>query len=145
MFWAEIRKIMYTPEFYYIKVGFKGGQSYIGVFSWCGANLINAGKAIRKILKWKCFITKHMRCQFEHLIRYLSFKETNKNFILIRMCCPYLLDSVFADKHICKHVAKYSSLCYLFSTCIITSTFAYLIRWLWRRLLIKFNFCDSIF
>ena len=38
MFWAEIRKIMYTPckpHFYYIKVGFKGGQFYIGVFSWC--------------------------------------------------------------------------------------------------------------
>ena len=32
MFWAEIRKIIYTPvkkvreKFYYIKVGFKGGK-----------------------------------------------------------------------------------------------------------------------
>ena len=28
---------MYTPckpQFYYIKVGFKGGQNYIGMFSW---------------------------------------------------------------------------------------------------------------
>ena len=27
---------MYTPvnPFYYIKVGFKGGQNYIGMFSW---------------------------------------------------------------------------------------------------------------
>ena len=35
---AEIRKIMYTPVnpsfFFYIKVGFKGGQIYIGMFSW---------------------------------------------------------------------------------------------------------------
>ena len=23
------------PQFYYIKVGFKGGQNYIGMFSWC--------------------------------------------------------------------------------------------------------------
>ena len=23
------------PLFYYIKVGFKGGQNYIGMFSWC--------------------------------------------------------------------------------------------------------------
>ena len=30
---------MYTPvnqtQFYYIKMGIKGGQNYIGVFSWC--------------------------------------------------------------------------------------------------------------
>ena len=35
-FWAEIRKIIYTPvnqNFYYIKVGFKG-SNYIGVFLW---------------------------------------------------------------------------------------------------------------
>ena len=25
------------PQFYYIKVGFKGGQNYIGMFSWCWA------------------------------------------------------------------------------------------------------------
>ena len=25
----------YKPQFYYIKVGFKGGQNYIGMFSWC--------------------------------------------------------------------------------------------------------------
>ena len=29
-FRAEIRK----PQFYYIKVGFKGGQIYIGMFLW---------------------------------------------------------------------------------------------------------------
>ena len=38
MFWAEkIKNNEYPckPQFYYIKVGFKGGQKYIGVFSWC--------------------------------------------------------------------------------------------------------------
>ena len=25
----------YKPQFYYIKVGFKGGQNFIGMFSWC--------------------------------------------------------------------------------------------------------------
>ena len=39
-FWAEIRKIMYTPvnpsfTFYYTKEGLRGwGQHYIGMFSW---------------------------------------------------------------------------------------------------------------
>ena len=27
------------PQFYYIKVGFNGGQNYIGMFSWCGESL----------------------------------------------------------------------------------------------------------
>ena len=37
MFWTEIRKnniYFCKPQFYYIKVGFKGGQTYIGMFSW---------------------------------------------------------------------------------------------------------------
>ena len=37
-FRAEIRKIMNTPckpQFYYIKVGFKGGQNYIVMLSLC--------------------------------------------------------------------------------------------------------------
>ena len=41
MFWAEIRKIMYTPlnpSFLY-KSGVKGGKNYIGVFSWWNADL----------------------------------------------------------------------------------------------------------
>ena len=33
-FWAEIRKIMYTPVLLY-KSGVSGGQNYIGVCSWC--------------------------------------------------------------------------------------------------------------
>ena len=37
MFWAEIRKNNVDPckpQFYYIKVGFNGGQNYISMFSW---------------------------------------------------------------------------------------------------------------
>ena len=37
MFWAEIRKnnvYPCKPQFYYTKIGFKGGQNYIGMFSW---------------------------------------------------------------------------------------------------------------
>ena len=32
-----LEKIMYTsvnPQFYYMKMGFMGGQNYIGMFSW---------------------------------------------------------------------------------------------------------------
>ena len=32
----------YTPvksQFYYIQVGFDGGQNYIGAFSWCGMHI----------------------------------------------------------------------------------------------------------
>ena len=37
MFWAEIRKnnvYPCKPQFFYIKMGFKGGQNYIGMFLW---------------------------------------------------------------------------------------------------------------
>ena len=34
MLYAVIRKL--KPQFYYIKMGFKGGQNYIGMFSWWG-------------------------------------------------------------------------------------------------------------
>ena len=29
------------PQFYYIKMGFKGGQNYIGVFSWWARNIVS--------------------------------------------------------------------------------------------------------
>ena len=38
-FIAEIRKIIYTPAnpiFFYIKVGFEGGQTQTDMFSFCG-------------------------------------------------------------------------------------------------------------
>ena len=37
MFWAKIRKIMYTPvnPSFTIKSGVKRGPKYIGMFSWC--------------------------------------------------------------------------------------------------------------
>ena len=41
MFWAEIRKIMYTPvnPILLYKSGVQGGQNYIGMFSWWYENV----------------------------------------------------------------------------------------------------------
>ena len=39
------------PQFYYVKVGFKGGQNYIGMFSWwCLENLQCGGRYREQIV-----------------------------------------------------------------------------------------------
>ena len=40
----------YKPHFYYIKVGFKGGQNYIGMFSWCN-EISNQVSHLRSLIR----------------------------------------------------------------------------------------------
>ena len=40
------------PQFYYVKVGLKGGQNYIGMFSWCNRNIKTFRCCVEILWSW---------------------------------------------------------------------------------------------
>ena len=42
------------PQFYYTKVGFKGGQHYIGMFLWCRENILSGASLEPELVTTFC-------------------------------------------------------------------------------------------
>ena len=102
------------PQFYYIKVGFKGVKIYIGMFSWC------LGYSLRKYLAGNMFIPKKASISFMYEIDtvkcYLSSYTYKGIPKIASISFMYEIDTVkyYLSSYTYKGIPKIASISFMY-------------------------------